>query len=167
MTPDTPSRRATKRVTNPLPAPTKCPYCESKVSWVNNSEIYNGASFGEWPFAYRCSSNGCGAYVGMHQFTNIPLGTLANEKLRTKRKQAKELFQPLWQGFHAVPYTRKQAYRLLAEKMGIPWEECHFGWFSEEQADLAKEVCAKWVTSLSTILPKSVVSKAQNSLDKA
>lgn len=45
------SRRALKRVKNPLPAPTECRYCGGCVELVSNSEIYNGREYGEWPYA--------------------------------------------------------------------------------------------------------------------
>ena len=50
-TPWNPSRRATARVKNPLPAPTTCPYDGGPVEIVNNSAIY-GREYGEWPWAF-------------------------------------------------------------------------------------------------------------------
>ena len=134
ITPWNPSRSATARVKDVLPPPETCPYCGSPVELVNNSEIY-GREYGKWPWAYRCKP--CDTYVGMHPYTNLPLGTLANSELREARKRAKSLFQPLWQN-HG---TRSNAYRWLAERMGIPAEQCHFGWFTVEQCDLAYKIC--------------------------
>lgn len=125
-TPQNPSRSATARVTNPLPVPTVCPYCDGAVELVNNSEIY-GRSYGEWPWAYRCADDDCDAYVGLHPQTAIPLGTLANAQLRQGRKDAKAAFNPIWkQG----EMTRSEAYRWLAGALNIAdVGQCHIGWF--------------------------------------
>jgi len=132
ITPLTPSRRATARVLNPLPVPEVCQHCNAAVKLVNNSEIYGGREFGEWPWAYRCT--GCGAYVGLHPFTAIPLGTLANSEMRNARKTLKEAFNPLWQ--HGS-MTRSEAYAWLAQQMGISEGECHIGWFDVKQCTKA------------------------------
>ena len=126
VSPWNPSRRAIARVKNPLPTPTECPYCAGKVSIVNNSEIY-GRAYGEWPWAYRCG--GCGAYVGMHPFTAIPLGTLADAPTRQARSRAKDAFNPLWQ---SGQMTRSEAYAWLAARLGIATAACHIGWFDAE-----------------------------------
>jgi len=126
-TPWNPSRRATARVTNPLPAPVTCPHCGAAVKIVCNSEIYNGQQYGEWPWAYKCDGSLCDAYVGMHPFTNIPLGTLATRPIREARKRAKAAFNPLWK---SGDMSRNEAYAWLAEQLGIAnTDECHIGWF--------------------------------------
>lgn len=130
VTPWSPSRRATARVTNPLPVPTECPHCGRACSIVNNAEIYR-REFGEWPWAVLCS--GCKAYVGLHPFTGIPLGTLATPEIRKARSAAKDAFNPLWQSGRM---TRSAAYAWLAAAMGISnVEECHIGWFDVDQCD--------------------------------
>lgn len=128
-----PSRRATARVKNPLPAPTVCPHCAGEVKIASHDEIY-GKAYGEWPWAYLCTS--CRAYVGMHPFTNIPLGTLADAPLRKARKECKQPFEMLWQ---SKKMTRDEAYAGLAKHMGVATEECHFGWFSVEQCLIARD----------------------------
>lgn len=134
-TPWNPSRRAIERVKNPLPAPEVCPHCGGKVEVVGNAEIYGGKPMGEWPWAYLCRD--CGAYVGMHPYTPIPLGTLATEALRRARVQAKQPFET-WRTTRNI--DRTQAYATLAGKMGIPVEECHFGWFDQARCDQAKTI---------------------------
>lgn len=136
-----PSRKATKRVKDPLPAPEACPHCfimetgeaYPHISIVNNEEIY-GHSYGEWPWAYQCQQ--CEAYVGLHPFTNIPLGTLADGPTRKARKESKKLFNALHENGRL---TRSEAYQRLADKMDIPVSECHFGWFDTEQCKQAAE----------------------------
>lgn len=121
------SRKALKRVKNPIPAPTECPYCTGPVALVENSVIYWGKTFGEWPYAYRCKP--CDAYVGLHPDTDIPLGTLADKSLREDRKWAKNLFHELMKKRR---WERTAMYEWLAEEMKIPVGECHFGWFDSE-----------------------------------
>lgn len=132
------SRRALKRVKNPLPAPTICRYCGGCVELVSNSEIYNGREYGEWPYAYLCTD--CKAYVGLHPSTDIPLGTLAAKQLRKDRNTAKD-------AFHRVKeqrgFSRSLAYQWLAGKMGIEVGACHFGWFDQEECAQALALCSQ------------------------
>ncbi|AMO55667.1 hypothetical protein GZ77_08945 [Endozoicomonas montiporae] len=132
-TPFNPSTRAAKRVKNPLPKPESCNCCGGSVEIVRNSEIYNGRSFGQWPWVYLCRS--CGAYVGMHPLTDIPLGTLANRETRIARKRSKAPFELLHK---TGKMTRSEAYRRLAEKLGIEKGQCHFGWFDVAMCERAE-----------------------------
>lgn len=125
-----PSIRATVRVKNPLPTPTECPHCAAPVSLVSNETIY-GRAYGEWPWVYACS--GCGAYVGLHPFTAIPLGTLATAEIRDARKRAKAAFNPIWQQGRM---SRTDAYAWLAGALGIAdVKACHIGWFDVDQCN--------------------------------
>lgn len=130
------SRRALKRVKNPLPTPTICRYCSGSVELVSNSEIYNGREYGDWPYAYLCTD--CKAYVGLHPSTDIPLGTLAAPALRKDRNTAKD-------AFHRVKdqrgFSRTLAYQWLAGKMGIEVSVCHFGWFEQDDCSKALAIC--------------------------
>lgn len=130
VTPWNPSRVATARVKNPLPVPTECPHCGECCGIVNNAEIY-GREYGTWPWAVLCS--GCGAYVGLHPFTGIPLGTLATAPIRDARRRAKAAFNPLWE---QCGMTRSGAYAWLADALGITnVEECHIGWFDVDRCN--------------------------------
>lgn len=117
-----PSIKATKRVLNPLPAPT-VHECGTPVEIAHHQQVY-GRDYSEWPWMYRCAA--CDASVGMHPFTNIPLGTLADKALRDIRKACKQPFQVLWEHGRM---TRTEAYAGLAAHLGIEVEACHFGWF--------------------------------------
>lgn len=132
-TPWNPSRRATARVKDSLPAPAVCPHCGGEVRIVHHDEVY-GRSYGEWPWLYLCT--GCRAYVGMHPFTNIPLGTLASEELRRARVQCKQPFEVLWR---SGKMTRDDAYQQLAAQMGLTAAECHFGLFNIDQCRTARD----------------------------
>lgn len=147
-TPWNPSRKATARVKDPLPIPTVCPHCGGKVECVSNAEIYNGTEYGEWSWAYLCRNKDCGAYVGLHPFTALPLGTLATFEIREARKVAKthfnKLFAPPWQkGKAQLKYKfkdRTEAYAWLQLAMGLPASECHFAMFDVAQCMKAIEV---------------------------
>ena len=96
---------------------------------VGHREIY-GRDYRDGPWAVMCLS--CRAYVGLHPFTSIPLGTLANAEIRAWRKRAKVAFNPLWEGA-AAPMSRDSAYAWLAATLGINPDHCHIGWFDEPQ----------------------------------
>jgi hypothetical protein len=132
-----PSVTATVRAANPLPVPTTCPCCgSSKIECVHHDDVY-GRQYSEWPWMLRCET--CEATVGLHPFTNIPLGTLATRVMRQARMRAKEAFNPLWEG---GGMTRTEAYTWLAQKLGIARvEECHIGWFDVQQCNRVVEVC--------------------------
>jgi hypothetical protein len=129
------SRRALRRVKDPVAPPTECRYCQSDVALVSNSAVY-GREYGDWPFVYLCT--GCSAYVGLHPDTDIPLGTLADSELRTARKRAKGTFIGLSK---RLRLSRDEAYAWLAEAMNIPASQCHFGFFDIEQCGLAYTAC--------------------------
>lgn len=135
------SRRALRQVRHPAPIPTVCPYCRSAVELVNNADIY-GREYGDWPYAYRCTStSACGAHVGLHPNTDIPLGTLADKATRDARNACKKVFERLWR---EGPMTRKEAYAWLAGRMGITVAACHFGLFDAQQCHQARLICAQF-----------------------
>ncbi len=131
------SRRATAKVKDPMPVPEKCNCCGSEaVEVVENSEIYNGKTYGKYPWVYLCKD--CRAYVGLHPFTNIPLGTLANEEIRVARKRAKSFFIPLYESGDII---RDEAYARLAKKLNIKEAECHFAMFDIALCERAEAAC--------------------------
>lgn len=137
-TPWNPSKRAERRVKNPLPVPCDCHLCKgNRIEVVHHDKLY-GRAYGQWPWAYRCQD--CGAYVGMHPLTAIPLGTLADAPLRQARKDCKAPFEALWK---SGKLTRDQAYTELAAALGLKEGEAHFGWFDVDQCRRAQD----WATS--------------------
>ncbi len=116
------------RVKNPLPAPTECRFCHSEVRVATHQEVY-GRDYSDWPYMYLC---------GMHPFTNIPLGTLADRATRESRKNCKKPFEALWRSGRM---SRTEAYTWLAAELNIPVGECHFGWFDISQCEAAKRAC--------------------------
>ena len=131
------SRRALKRIPYCLDKPLQCPCCEGgSVSLEDNKVVY-GYSCGHWPYIYLC--NDCGAYVGLHPHTDIPLGTLAQKKTRFSRMQNMQHFL-LLQNL-GVFKTRTECYQWLADEMKLPTHLCQFALFDSEQAKKAGDIC--------------------------
>lgn len=130
------------RVKNALPAPEHCRYCGGGVHLCGNEEKY-GKPYGDWPYCYLCGF--CGAYVGVHPGTDIPLGTLATDRLRKDRSRAHQLFDPLWR---SKRMTRSAAYKLLAEALNIDVARCHMSWFDREELEqvfiIAPRLCKQY-----------------------
>ncbi|SFF22727.1 Protein of unknown function [Paenibacillus algorifonticola] len=125
-----------KKVDN-YPVPTSCPYCGSVVVYTSNAVIY-GKVYGNGR-CYKCTR--CDAYVGVHTGTNTPLGRLANREMRKLKKECHALFDPVWQGNKNL--KRVQAYGRLANVLGIPHNECHFGWFDKEMLLKVKSILSR------------------------
>lgn len=135
-----PSVTATARVPDTLPVPDTCPCCGGKrVVCLHHDKVY-GRSFSNWPWLFSCQT--CAATVGLHPFTNIPLGTLATPAIRKARQRAKAAFAPLYEGGHM---TRSDAYAWLAQRLGIAdVGHCHIGWFGIEQCDRVVQACLEF-----------------------
>ena len=103
-----------------------CPYCNKKAKWGENKEIY-GRNYGKSYMCYYCKD--CNAYVGCHNNTRKPLGTMANAELRKWRMLAHAHFDPVWKGGQV---SRKEAYKLIGN--------IHIGESSIEQC---KEIIKK------------------------
>lgn len=139
------SRRALKRVKNPLPPLVTCPTCgpNAPVFLVNNEEIY-GREYGDWPYAYLCEN--CDSYVGLHPGTDLPLGTMADKETREARKRNKLAF---FRMKDELGISRSEAYKRLAEGLSIPVSECHWSWFDAERCKQAGAVCREIIKQAS------------------
>ncbi len=139
-TPWNPSRGATKRVTNPQPVPTHCRHCGASCSIVSNAAIHGGSGSGEWPWCVLCS--GCGAWVALHPFTGIPIGTLATPAIHEARRHAKAALNPLWK---TQAMGRKDAHAWLAVAMGIDnVDECQIGLFDVADCNRVVILVGAW-----------------------
>lgn len=101
-----------------------CPYCKNEARWCDNIEVY-GRRYGNSYMCYWCKD--CDAYVGCHNNTEKPLGTMANKELRQKRMEVHALIDPLWK---TKKYPRWKVYKMLSDAFG---EEIHVG-----ESDLEK-----------------------------
>lgn len=61
------------------------------------------------------------------------LGFWRMSECGTEKKMCHSLFDPLWQGKPKARKKRKDLYAWLAGQMGIPVNECHFGYFNLTQ----------------------------------
>lgn len=135
-TPWNPSKKATARVRDPQTVPAACSFCSESVVIKHHTDVYGGRVFSDWPWMYVCE--GCGARVGMHPFTNIPLGTLADKATRDARTACKPVFERL---FQSGRMTRTDAYAWLAMRLGITAAQCHFGLFDRHTCECARRIC--------------------------
>jgi hypothetical protein len=117
-----------------------CQYCNKEAIWVENKEVY-GHNYGKSYMIWLCK--GCDAYVGCHNNTQKPLGMLANKELRLARKTAKDLFIKQKIGdWHAVKNNVKnEAYKWLAEQLGLEKKYTHFGMFDLKTCNKVIELC--------------------------
>lgn len=106
----------------------KCPYCGAEVELKEAQFIYpNNWKSKNWGKMWVCSNYPeCDSYVGCHKGTTIPLGRLANAKLRTLKKEAHKQFDPIWK---SGLMSRGGAYRWLADMLRIDLKDCHIGMF--------------------------------------
>lgn len=125
--PINPSRTATLRVAYPAPIPTSCDYCAGEVVLETHFKIY-GIPYSDWPFVYECQC--CSARVGLHPYTAIPLGTLADGPTRDARKIVMNNFNRIWLNKHM---SRDEAYGWISEVMKVPRETAQVSMFSLHQ----------------------------------
>lgn len=106
-----------------------CPYCNKKAVKVTGKAIYpNNRTLYSKGF-WHCKP--CGAYVGCHDGTDIPLGTLADGATRRARHEAHKVFDRIWKDGYM---SRSEAYFLMSCKLFV--REFHIG-----DCDVA--MCAK------------------------
>lgn len=70
----------------------------------------------------------CDAYVRTHIGTNIPVGSMANGKLRALRIKAHNNFDRLYK---TGMMSKQEAYKWLADLIGAPMSEAHIGHLGE------------------------------------
>lgn len=105
-----------------------CPYDGTPAEWVENSKIY-GRRYGQSYMCWLCPS--CGAYVGCHNNTKKPLGTLANKELRNWRMHAHAHIDPYWK---TGQLSRGAVYAILKEYFG---RQIHIG---ESDVETCKQI---------------------------
>ena len=96
----------------------QCPYCGRSAVWCDNKIIY-GQNYGRSFKIWHCKP--CDAYVGCHNNSQKPLGTLANRELRVWRQRAHQAIDPLWQ---SGKVKRWKVYEKLQRAFG---REIHVG----------------------------------------
>ena len=121
----------------PPKRPTVCNLCGGRVEYVPNRKVYGIKRGSGW--CYRCTEGG--ADVGTH----VPrpkeaFGLLADDRMRLGKQFCHRLFDRRWLGAPNKRKERTRQYEWLAGRMGIPVEECHFGYFDLEQLRLAYRI---------------------------
>jgi hypothetical protein len=110
-----------------------CPYCGNRSIRITGADLYphrpdlSGKKF------YQCAP--CDAYVGCHDNSGKPFGTLADKKTREARNRAHAAFDRIWKGGFM---TRNAAYSWLAKSLAIKGSRCHI---SMMDADECERVC--------------------------
>ena len=89
-----------------------CPICNKPAPWVENKEIY-GRNYGKSYMCYYCKD--CDTYVGCHNNTKTPLGTMATRELREYRKKVHAKIDPLWK---TGKCSRGHLYSFITKMLG-------------------------------------------------
>jgi hypothetical protein len=122
-----------------------CNYCGGPTELVTGEKLYPMAGEVHQRRYYHCAT--CNAWVGTHEGTTIPQGTLANAMLRSWRGRALKEFDPLWKAktegkAKLDPHTaRVTAYAWLAVRLDVSLAECHIARFDEEKCRRVIEIC--------------------------
>lgn len=105
-----------------------CPYCDKEALWCENKEKY-GKNYGKSYMCYYCKT--CDAYVGCHENTKRPLGTMANKELRQWRMKVHDHIDPLWK---SGKVKRGDLYKKISQFLGY---EYHTG---ESDVETCKKI---------------------------
>lgn len=119
----------------------RCPYCGTQASLRPDSVVHGEKARGAR--LYICDRYPmCDAYVGVHEKTGLPLGTLANRRLRQRRRHAHRLFDTLWT---SGLMRKRQAYEWMRAKFGLREDQAHIGHFSEYMCEALIAECGKFL----------------------
>ena len=114
-----------------------CPYCGAQAVLRPATVVHGKAPPNEK--VYVCARfPACDAYVSAHRESQMPMGTLANKRLREYRQQAHLALNKLWE---TGLMTRKEAYRWLQLQLGLPEPEAHIAHFSEYRCQQVITLC--------------------------
>jgi ssDNA-binding Zn-finger/Zn-ribbon topoisomerase 1 len=127
-------------VNEPREHPVTCPFCgrPMRLKTSRHGPFYGCAG---WP---RCS-----AKVGAHT-DGRPMGVAGDSETRTARRRAHSAFDKLWRK-HG--WSRSAAYRWLADRLGIPYTQCHIGLFDAPR-------CYRVIELVETETPNLKVTRA-------
>ncbi len=116
----------------------RCPYCGANATLRSASYVHGDAAKPD-AMLYVCDRYPkCDSYVGAHQKSHLPLGTLANGDLRNKRIQAHKAFDWLWKSGRMKKW---QAYKWMEGKLALDSSQAHIGMFSEYMCDVLISDC--------------------------
>lgn len=121
-----------------------CPYCKHGAELTTGAEQYPDQPHLAANKVWVCRF--CDARVGCRDDTDIPLGSLADGKLRAARQAGHDAFDRLWRemwrlsGGNEVE-ARLTTYGWLAEQLGVLPADCRFAMFGYEQCLKATLLC--------------------------
>jgi hypothetical protein len=124
-----------------------CPYCGNHAALVGGARIYPSRPDLARLRFWLCAP--CDAYVGCHKAGEwipgvghsdgtLPLGRLADVRLRASKRRAHAAFDALWKSGRM---KRRDAYRWLATRMGKQPEDCHIGMFGVDECSEVVDLC--------------------------
>jgi len=90
-----------------------CSFCSKKAVWVENKAVY-GRNYGKSFMCWLCKD--CDAYVGCHNNTRRPLGTMADDQTRKWRQAVHRRIDPLWK---SGDMSRKEVYKKISDGIGF------------------------------------------------
>ena len=128
----------------------RCPYCGSTAILRSADGIYLNNHNNT--MLYVCKKYPiCDSYVRVHPGTRIPMGTMANGKLRRLRTEAHWKFDQLHE---RGLMTKSDAYQWLADLVAAPLSQAHIGMFGEYY-------CNKVITESSRLLGETAQQHIQ------
>lgn len=131
-----------------------CPYCYCATKLVTDKEIYGPNSNFDKKFI-QCINNK-DHYVGTRA-NGKSLGRLADSELRSLKRKAHALFDPLWESQDAVFESRDKAYIWLSKRMKLSHDKTHFAMFDTIQCEQSIEIITRfnkiprWLRKIITI----------------
>lgn len=105
--------------------------------YMTNDHVY-GKQYGSG-YCYYCTE--CHAFVGTHRpWPKVALGVLADKHMRELKVECHNIFDKFWRGKPKAKKKRDDLYMWLANKMGIPIQDCHFGYFDRDELRRALKI---------------------------
>lgn len=118
----------------------RCPYCRAKATLHPANYVF-GKDAKPGSLLYVCDRYpACDSYVGAHQKTKLPMGSLADGDLRHKRIEAHKAFDWMWK---SGLMTKSQAYKWMQAKLGIRSDYAHIAKFSYYMCDQLIAACSQ------------------------
>jgi ssDNA-binding Zn-finger/Zn-ribbon topoisomerase 1 len=121
----------------------RCQYCGVPAHLRSAEGIYKYG--GNDINLYVCSNYPkCDSYVRVHPGTTMPVGILADAKLRALRVKAHQHFGELYK---TGLMSKQEAYTWLAFALCLPPSQTHIGYFSEHYCNLVITESDKYLST--------------------
>lgn len=109
--------------------------------FLTTRDIYSHKQPSGWMVIYYCGD--CGASVGTHPDTTIPLGLMATARTRYLRARAHSAFDTIWRCGYM---TRERAIRWAAQQLAIV-EEFHISTLSDTNLELLTKIATTYINN--------------------